>query len=98
MKFNKLLCSLGFHKWTTIKRLNCKVTLGNQITGHVSGTFDGESKFQECIVTGCNKVRCIMETSMTSTQVNVGVTARLAIQKNPEFVNDPIWKKLALID
>jgi hypothetical protein len=85
-------------KSTTIKKLSCQVIMGNKITGNISATFDGEYKFQECIVNGCNKVKCIMATNMTSTEVSVGITARLAIQKNPELENDPIFKKLALID
>jgi hypothetical protein len=95
--FKKFLHTLGYHKWKTVKRLTCKVSAGNRLTGQFVGRFNGETQFQECTVDGCNKVRCLVTTGNDSEQFDIGVVARAAIRNEPTLANDPYVSVYAML-
>lgn len=92
-----LLHTLGFHKWKTVKRLTCKVSAGNRLTGQFVGRFEGETHFQECTVDGCNKVRCLVKTGNNEEQFDIGVVARSAIRSDPSLAHDEYVRVYAML-
>ena len=85
--FDNLCCKLGIHDWVVKKRLACNVPVGNTFTGRFSGSYEGETIFEQC--SHCPTVRCIVSTGNITQQFPIGQTARSAIRHEPKLGNDP---------
>ena len=94
-KKKSLLCKLGFHDWKTVKRLRCKVPVGNQFTGKIHGNVNGETVFQECQREGCNCVRGMVDIGIQRDQMDIGFLARGAIASNPSLASDSFLRECA---